>query len=72
MATADPKLIFSSPVPSPLNRVEVAVHTSLEDDPLVKMGQFGSKGLYETDNQSQDKPLVLEIGSDLENNVQRE
>lgn len=70
MTTADPKLIFSTPVP--LNRLEVAIHTPSEDYPLAKMGQLASNGLYEKVNQSHEKPLVLEIGSDLENSVQRE
>jgi hypothetical protein len=66
----DPKLISSTPVR--LNQVlGVAVHTSSEDYPLAKLGQYVSNGLYGTDNQSQDKHLGLSIGSDLENGVQR-
>ncbi|KAN0141800.1 hypothetical protein V8E53_000262 [Lactarius tabidus] len=66
----DPKLISSTPVR--LNQVlGVAVHTSSEDYPLAKLGQYVSNGLYGTDNQSQDKHLGLSIGSDLENGAQR-
>jgi hypothetical protein len=68
-ANADPKLIFSAPVP--LNRVDVAVHTYSEDHPLAKMGKYASDSLCGSDNQSQDKPLVPGIGSDVENGVQR-
>jgi len=64
-ASTDPKRIFTAPVP--LDRMEVAVHTFSEDYPPANIGQHGSY----SDSQSHDGPLVLSIGSDLENGVKR-
>jgi hypothetical protein len=46
--------------------VEVALHEPSEVYPLENMGQYVSHGPYSAENQSQDKPLVLNIGNDLE------
>ncbi|KAN0141797.1 hypothetical protein V8E53_000259 [Lactarius tabidus] len=54
---------------APLDRVEVAVHTSSEDYPPLNMGQYASCGAYSADNQSQDKSFVLDICSDRESGV---
>ncbi|KAF8261256.1 hypothetical protein EI94DRAFT_1705695 [Lactarius quietus] len=68
-ANTDPKVVFSAPVP--LDRVEVAIHTSSEEYPSTDMSQCASYGQFSTDSQSQDTSLVLSIGSDLENGVKR-
>jgi hypothetical protein len=64
-----PKPVFTAAVP--LNRVEVAVHTSSENYPPENMGQYAPCGTYSADSQSQDKPFVLDICSDRENDVKR-
>jgi hypothetical protein len=58
-------------VVNPLDRVEVAVHTTSEVYPPENMGQYASCGAYSADSQSQDKPFVLDIYSDRENGVTR-
>ncbi|KAF8261249.1 hypothetical protein EI94DRAFT_821028 [Lactarius quietus] len=64
----DPERIFSAP--PPLDRVEVVIHTSSEDYPPAKTGQYASHGPHIPENQSQDKSFVLDIRSDLENGFQ--
>jgi hypothetical protein len=54
-----PKPVFAAAVP--LDRVEVAVHTSSEDYPPENMGQYALSGAYSADGQSQDKSFVLDI-----------
>jgi hypothetical protein len=68
-ANAYPERIFSAPVA--ISRVEVAVHTSSEGYPPTMTGQRTSYGSYSADSQSQDKPLELGIGIDLEKGVKR-
>jgi hypothetical protein len=59
MAITSPNQIFAAPIP--LNRVEVILPS-----PPANMGQFGPDC---GDSRSQDKRLVLNVGSDLENGV---
>ena len=68
-ANSDPNRIFSAPIPP--ERVEVALHTSSGDCPPTKTGQDALYGSYSTHIQPQDKPLVLSIGGDIENGVER-
>ena len=66
-ANTEPKLeltTFAAPIP--LNRVEMALHEPSEVYPPANLGQYVSHGPYSTENQSQNKPLVLNIGNDLE------
>jgi hypothetical protein len=71
MASTDPKRIFPTSVP--LNRVEVSVHTSSnsKDYTPENMGQYAPYGSSRANDQSQDNPLVLIVGSNLENGVER-
>jgi hypothetical protein len=64
-----PKLVYAATVP--LDRVEVAVHTSSENYPPESMGQYASCCAYSADSQSQDKPFVVDICSNCENGVKR-
>jgi len=64
ITNTDPKRMFASPIP--LGRVKVAVHTTSEGYPRANIGQYASYD-PDSDSQSQDKHLVLSIGSDLEN-----
>jgi len=64
-ANTDPKLIFAAP--NLLNREENTASQS-EDHLLANLGQYGPSG---TDNQLPDKPLVPNIGNDLENGIMR-
>ena len=67
----DAKRILASPIPQ--NRVEVAMQKSPEDCPPVNMGQCGQEsGPHRMDSQSQDRPLVLSMGNDIENGVKKE
>lgn len=59
-------------MPISLDRLDVAVHTSSQDDPPAHAGQYGSyhDGTYIiAETQSQDKPIVLVIDGDLENGI---
>jgi hypothetical protein len=64
-----PKPVFTAAVP--LNRLEVAVHTSSEYYPPENMGQYAPCGTHSADSQSQEMPSVLDICSDRENDVNR-
>jgi hypothetical protein len=53
--------------------MEVALHKSPEDCLPVNMGSDSQEyGSYRMDSQSQDRPLVLSIGNDVESGVKRE
>jgi hypothetical protein len=72
MASTDPKRIFPTSVP--LNWVEVSVHTSSnsKDYTPENMGQYAQPyGSSRANDQSQDNPLVLIVGNNLENDVER-
>ena len=68
-AISDPNRKFSAPIS--LDRMEVALHTSSGDCPPTKTGQHALYGSYNGHIQSQDKPIVLNIGDDIENGVER-
>lgn len=65
-SNTDPRTL-STPVP--LDRVEVAVHTT-QDYPLTKIGEYNSYGPYDSNSQLQDKAIGLGNGSDLEHDVE--
>jgi len=69
-ANSDPNRRSSAPIP--LDRVEVALHTSSGDCLPAKTSQYELYGSHSAHTQPQDKPLVLGMGSDLESGVERE
>jgi len=64
----DPKQILAWPIPQ--NQVEVTLNKPPEDCPPANMGQYGQEyGPDPMNSQSQDKPLVLSVGNDIENGI---
>lgn len=64
-SNSDPRTLTT---PIPLDRVEVAVHTSSQDYPLTKVDSYGP---YDSKSQLQDKAPGLGNGSDLEHEAER-